>query len=321
VLRALRERLGDRVAHARGCGVAGDSRAGFDEAVALAARSDVAVLVLGDKAGLTDDCTSGESRDRSTLDLPGVQEELALAVLDTGTPTVLVLAAGRPCGSAGLHERCAAVLLAWLPGEEGGPAIAEALTGESNPGGKLPLSFPRSVGQVPVFYGHKVSGGRSHWKGDYVDGPAAPLHPFGHGLSYTTFALSNAALRRSSVTAEGDVEVDVEVRNTGRRAGDEVVQLYVRDPAASLTRPVLELKAFQRVTLDAGAGCRIGFCVPVAQLGFHDRELRYVVEPGTVEVFVGTSSAELVDAGTVAVTGPVEHPAKVFDGAVTVTPL
>jgi beta-glucosidase len=321
VLSALRERLGERVTHARGCDVTGDSRAGFADAVALAARSDVAVLVLGDKAGLTDDCTSGESRDRSTLDLPGVQEELARAVLDTGTPTVLVLAAGRPCGSAELHERCAAVLLAWLPGEEGGPAIAEALTGECNPGGKLPLSFPRSVGQVPVFYGHKLSGGRSHWKGDYVDGPAAPLHPFGHGLSYTTFALSSATLRQSSVTVEGDVEVDVEVRNTGARAGDEVVQLYVRDPAASLTRPVLELKAFQRVALEPGAACRIGFRVPVAQLGFHDRELRYVVEPGTIDVFVGTSSAALQDAGTVTVTGSVQHPDKVFDGSVTVTPL
>ena len=128
---------------------------------------------------------------RSTC--PGVQEELVRAVLDTGTPVVLVLVAGRPIGSAALHERCAAVLMAWLPGEEGAAAIADALTGDVNPGGKLPITYPRSVGQIPVYYGHKVSGGRSHWKGDYVDSPAAPLYPFGHGIGYTTFALSDAS--------------------------------------------------------------------------------------------------------------------------------
>jgi beta-glucosidase len=321
VLDGLRERLGERVAFAAGCEVSGESRDGFEEAVALAARSDVAVLVLGDRAGLTDDCTSGESRDRSSLDLPGVQEELARAVIETGTPTVLVLVVGRPCGSAWLHEHCAAVLLAWLPGEEGGPAVAEALTGEHNPGGKLPISFPHDVGQVPVFYGHKVSGGRSHWKGDYVDGPSTPLHPFGHGLSYTTFGLDSARLRRTAVRWDEAVEVDVELRNTGARAGDEVVQLYVRDSQASVTRPVLELKAFRRVSLEPGAGCRISFTVPAAQLGFYDRTLRYVVEPGTIDVFVGTSSRELVDAGTVTVEAGEAPVEKAFDGAVEVTPL
>ena len=172
-----------------------------------------------------------------------------------------------------------------------------------------------------MFYGHKVSGGRSHWKGDYVDGPSTPLHPFGHGLSYTTFGFDSARLRRTAVRWNEAVEVDVELRNTGARAGDEVVQLYVRDSQASVTRPVLELKAFQRVTLEPGAACRVTFAVPVGQLGFYDRSLAYVVEPGALDVFVGTSSRDLVDAGTVTVEAgdaPVE---KAFDGTVEVTEL
>jgi beta-glucosidase len=325
VLGALRARYGSQVVHARGCGVTDRSRAGFAEAVELAADADVVVLVMGEKAGLTDDCTTGESRDVASLDLPGVQEDLARAVVETGTPVVLVLVAGRPLAGAGLHERCAAVLMAWLPGHEGGEAVAEALVGDVVPGGKLPLSYPRSVGQIPVFYGHKVSGGRSHWKGDYVDSPTAPLHPFGHGLSYTTFALSRAAVGPLSVPRDGALTTTVTVTNTGDRAGDEVVQLYVRDPVASVTRPVLELKAFARVTLAPGGSTAVTFTTPVAQLGFHGRDLAYVVEPGTIEVLVGTSSAaaDLVEAGTVTIVddgaGAAVPVRKAFDGHVTLT--
>jgi beta-glucosidase len=242
------------------------------------------------------------------------------AVIHTGTPVICVVVAGRPCGSTWLHEHCAAVLTAWLPGQEGAEAIAEALTGELNPGGKLAISHPRSAGQVPVFYGHKISGGRSHWKGDYVDGPSSPLYPFGHGLSYTTFALEDAALRRTTLHWNEAVEVDVTLRNTGKRSGDEVVQLYVRDPQASLTRPVLELKGFQRVELAAGEARTLSFTVPVGQLGFYDRELAYVVEPGELEISVGTSSRDLSAVGSVVVGAdpsgaPVE---KAFDGSVSI---
>jgi beta-glucosidase len=320
VLETLSARLGGRVRFARGCDVNSPSRDGFAEAVDVAAACDVAVMVMGDKAGLTDDCTSGESRDVASLNLPGVQEELVHAVLDTGTPVVLVLVAGRPVGDAALHERCAAVLMAWLPGEEGAAAIADVLTGDVNPGGKLPISYPRSVGQVPIYYGHKISGGRSHWKGDYVDSPATPLYPFGHGLSYTTFVLSDASLEHRQVTWSDAITTTVTVTNTGTSAGEEVVQLYVRDPLASVTRPVLELKGFVRVPLAAGESRSVTFTTPIGQLGFHDRNLDYVVEPGEIEVFVGTSSIDLVDAGTVTVVadsaGP---PAKLFDGTVTVT--
>lgn len=320
VLAALRARFGDRIVDAPGCGVNDEDRGGFDSAVSLAAAADVAVLVMGDKAGLTRDCTSGESRDVTSLDLPGVQEELARAVIATGSPVVLVLVAGRPTGSAWLHERCAAVLMAWLPGQEGGEAIAEVLAGEAAPGGKLPISYPRSVGQVPVYYGHKLSGGRSHWTGRYVDSPATPLHPFGHGLSYTTFALSGVSVGPDEVAWNGEVTTTVTITNTGDRAGEEVVQLYVRDPVASVTRPVLELASFVRVELAAGEARTITFATPVGQLGFYDRELAYVVEPGHLDVFVGTSSADLVEAGSVTVVADPNGrpPRKAFDGSVTI---
>lgn len=317
VLDALRQRLGDLVGFAAGCDVGSGSTEGFDEAVALASGSDVAVLVMGDKAGLTSDCTSGEGRDTATLHLPGAQEGLMRAVLATGTPVVLVLVSGRPSGSPAIHEASAAVLHAWLPGEAGAAAIADALIGAVNPGGKLPVSYPRDVGQVPVFYGHKVSGGRSHWKGDYVETPAAPLYPFGHGLSYTTFELSSPAIETPTVAPEGTVTVTVTLTNTGDRPGDEVVQVYIRDPIASLTRPVLELKAFARVGLQPGESTRLAFSIPMAQLGFHDRDLRYVVEPGEFEVFVGTSSGDPASLGSLTLPGdgplPVEQ---AFEGTV-----
>ncbi|HZQ81954.1 MAG TPA: glycoside hydrolase family 3 N-terminal domain-containing protein [Gaiellaceae bacterium] len=320
VLGALRDRLGERVVFAKGCDVSGPSRDGFAEAVAAAAAADVAVLVLGDKAGLTDDCTSGESRDRASLDLPGVQEDLARAVLETGTPVVLVLVAGRPCGSASLHEQSAAVLLAWLPGQAGADAIADAIVGASSPGGKLPITFPRSAGQIPTYYAHKVSGGRSHWKGDYVDSSARPLYAFGHGLSYTTFALSAATVETPTVGWNDSIAVSARVSNTGERAGDEVVQLYVRDPVATITRPVLELKSFVRVELAPGESRTVRFSVPVGQLGFHDRSLAYAVEPGDFEFYVGTSSVDLLGAGSATVVAEPagSPPAKAFDGAVSV---
>jgi beta-glucosidase len=321
VVGALRARFGSGVRHAPGCGVVDESRAGFAEAVELATGSDVAVMVMGDKAGLTDDCTSGETRDVSSLHLPGVQEDLVRAVVDTGTPVVLVLVAGRPRASAWLHEHCAAVLMAWLPGQEGAAAIAEVLAGDVDPGGKLPLSYPRSAGQIPVFYGHKVSGGRSSWKGDYVDSPAGPLHPFGHGLSYTTFALSGASLARTDLCWHDSLTTTVRVTNTGTRPGDEVVQLYVRDPEASVTRPVLELKSFVRVELAAGESRTVTFETPVGQLGFYDRQLVYTVEPGRFEVVVGTSSADLVEVGTVMVVADPagRPPSKAYDGSVTIS--
>jgi beta-glucosidase len=277
-------------------------------------------MVMGDRAGLTDACTTGESRDRSTLDLPGVQEDLVKAVLATGTPVVLVLVAGRPAGSAEIHQGCAAVLAAWLPGQEGAAAVADALAGATSPGGKLPITHPWGAGQIPLYYGHKVSGGRSHWKGDYVDSPSKPLYAFGHGLSYTSFALSAASCGQAEVPWSGTATVSVTVTNTGSRAGDEVVQLYARRPRASLTRPVLELKGFVRVALEPGQARTVTFSVPAGQLGFHGRDLAYVVEPGVVELLVGRASDDLEPAGSIAIVpDPAGRPAeKAFDGTVTI---
>jgi beta-glucosidase len=273
---------------------------------------------MGDKSGLTEDCTSGEFRDRASFDLPGVQEELARAVLAAGTPVVLVLVAGRPSGSAWLHEQCSAVVMAWLPGAEGADAIADVLSGATNPGGRLPLSYPRTVGQVPVFYAHKASGGRSQPVGDYVDELASALYPFGYGLSYTTFELSETRIAEPTVRWDGELVVETCVTNTGERAGDEVVQLYTRDPQASITRPVRELKSFLRLTLAAGETRRITFRVPIAQLGFYDRDLTYVLEPGAIDVFLGRSAADTVPVGTVTVVPAEEKPVKAFHGSVAV---
>jgi beta-glucosidase len=310
VLDAMRNRFGDRVVYARGCEVNGPSRDGFEEAVALALKAETVVLVMGDKAGLTTDSTTGEGRDRLSLDLPGAQEDLVRAVVETGTPVVLVLIGGRPMGSEWAHERSAAVVQAWLPGEEGAGAIADVLTGVVNPGGKLPISHPRSAGQIPVYYAHKVSGGRSQWKGDYVDGVAGPLYPFGHGLSFTTFEVSDLSVAPDEVSWNGGVEVRASVMNSGDVDGDEVVQVYIRDPVATVTRPVLELKAFNRVHLPAGGTKHVVFQIPVGQLGFYDATLDYVVEPGLLEVHVGTSSRDLQMAGSFTVmpdpSGPVE---------------
>ena len=316
----LQARLGDRLAFAQGCGVTDPSTQGFDEAVALAAGAQVAVMVMGDRSGLTLDATSGESRDRASLELPGVQEDLVRAVAATGTPVVLVLVGGRPMGSEAVHAASAAALMAWLPGQTGAQAIAEVLTGEVAPSGKLPISFPRSVGQVPVYYGHKLSGGRSHWQGDYVDAPTSPLYAFGHGLTSTDFALRDPRLSAVQVAVGDSIEVEVEIANLGALAAENVVQLYVRDPQASVTRPVLELKGFARVAVPGGGSAEVRLELPTGALGFYGRDLRYVIEPGVIEVYLGFASDDVVHIGDLEVTGGDDHAAdrKRFSGSVRV---
>ena len=294
---------GTIVHFAQGCDVNSDRRAGFAPAVEAARQADVAIVVVGDKSGLTDDCTSGEARDRADLGLPGVQQELVEAVAATGTPTVVVLVNGRPLSITWIAEHVPAIVEAWLPGEEGGGALADVLFGVVNPGGKLPMTFPRSVGQVPIYYGHKPSGGRSHWKTTYVDLSNEPLYPFGFGLSYTTFQLSDLRLDRQEAAADQTVSVTLEVTNTGNIAGDEVVQLYVRNDAASMTRPLKELMGFCRVHLAPGERRTVTFDLAVSQLAFLNRDMRWVVEPGQVRVMVGTSSADLPLTASFEITG------------------
>ena len=304
VLASLRERLRTtRITHVVGCSVSGTDRSGFDAAVSAAASSDVAVMVMGERSGLTDDCTTGETRDVASLDLPGVQEDLVLAVAATGTPVVLVLVAGRPIGSPRVHEAAAAVLMAWLPGERGAPAIADALTGAISPGGKLPVTYPRSSGQIPIFYAHKVSGGRSHWKGAYVDLSNEPLYPFGHGLSYSSFAIEPLVVEDRHAVAGDVVDVVAMVTNTGSCRADEVVQLYATDPVASVTRPVIELVGFARVTLDVGESARLVFELAVDSLGFTGLDHVYAVEPGRIDLSIGSSSADRKPAGSIVIDG------------------
>ncbi|MBI5667556.1 MAG: glycoside hydrolase family 3 C-terminal domain-containing protein [Chloroflexi bacterium] len=320
VLEAIRQAVSPNttVRYAQGCDVRGTSRAGFAEAVNAAKQSDVAVLVMGDKAGLTDECTSGEARDRAELDLPGVQAELVKAIYDTGKPVVLVLLTGRPVTLGWMARDLPAILEAWFPGEEGSGAIADVLFGDVNPGGRLPISFPVDVGQVPVYYGHKPSGGRSHWKGDYVETSSKPLYPFGYGLSYTRFEYANLRVEAAQARAGDTVTIRADVRNSGLRAGDEVVQLYVNVPSASVTRPVKELKGFKRVTLQPGETSTVIFELPVNLLGFYNREMQFVVEPGIVEVMVGASSADIRLTGAFEIVGEAAPVEKVFTSRATV---
>jgi len=292
------------VRHAVGCGLMDGTDAEIAAAVAAAAAADVAVVVVGERSGLTDDCQSGEARDRLDLGLPGRQGELVAAVVATGTPVVLVLVAGRPLAIASEAASCAAILHAWVPGDEGAGAIADVLFGDVSPGGKLPITVPWSVGQVPIHYAHKPSGGRSNWKGDYVDGPHLPLWPFGFGLSYTSFSLGDLSVARSTIEPGGDVEATVEVVNTGSRAGDEVVQLYMRDVEASVTRPVMQLCGFCRLSLRPGERRGVTFRLAADQLAFTGVDGQLILEPGRIELMVGRSSVDITSRASIELIGP-----------------
>ena len=291
VLSGIRAQLPQAaVSYAKGCEVQGGGTEGFAEAVRVASQAQAVVLVLGESADM-----SGEAASRSDIGLPGRQLDLALAVAATGKPVSVVLVNGRPLALPELAEGVPALLEAWQPGTQGGHAVADVLFGDVNPGGKLPVSFPRSVGQLPLYYNHKNTGRppdeKNKYSSKYLDVPWTPLYPFGHGLSYSRFALSGLKLSARSLAPDGSLTVSVNLKNTSDRAGDEVVQLYLRDAAASLTRPVRELKGFSRVSLKPGEKKRLEFKLGPAELGFFGRDGAFVVEPGSFQVFVGNSSA------------------------------
>ncbi len=307
ILDGLRVALADRqVVYARGTGISSGTDDELAAAVAVARDADVAVLVLGERSGLTDDSTTGEFRDRASLGFLGRQQELLEAVVATGTPVVLVVVSGRPLAMPWAAEHCAAILLAWVPGDAGPEAIAGALTGVVNPGGKLPVSMPREVGQVPLTYRHHPTGGHSHPKWDYVDARVAPLWPFGWGRSYTSFAVDQLRVDKTVLETTGDaVSLRVDVTNTGTVAGDEVVQLYVRDEEATVARPVRELRGFRRVRLEPGECRTVVFRLSTEQFSYVGADYRRVVEPGRVSVQVGHSSADLPLAAELQLRGPV----------------
>jgi beta-glucosidase len=277
-----------------------DSSDGFAQAVATAQDADQVVLALGESREM-----SGEAESRSEIDLPGDQEALVAAIKATGKPFVVVLFNGRPLTLDGVADVAPAVLEAWFPGVQAGNAVADVLFGDVNPGGKLPVSFPRRVGQVPIYYNHEPTGRPCDpgvkWNSRYRDIPSCdPLYPFGFGLSYTTFSISNLQLNRQSVSRNGSVTATVDVQNTGSREGDEVVQLYIHDPVASISQPVRRLRGFERVTLKPGQKQTVSFTLDRSDFGFYDNRGRFVVEPGRIDVYAGNSSqAELTKSFTV----------------------
>ena len=281
------------VTYAKGCEITGDDASGIAEAVRLAEDAEVAVVVVGERSGLSSMSTSGESRDRTTLGLLGVQQRLLEAVHATGTPTVVVLMSGRPLSLPWVAEHIPASLYVGVPAQEGGQAVADILFGQVNPGGKLCVTIPRNVGQLPLHIGLPYAGTRSHWRRDYVDSPVTPLYAFGHGLSYTTFNYDDLKLSRTEVPVGERLTVSVTLENSGERTGDEVVQLYVRDITASLVRPLVQLVGFKRVRLEPGQRVRLEFNLDTRLLAFYDHDVRYMLEPGEVQVMVGGSSANI----------------------------
>ena len=292
-----------KILFARGCENLSDDISGFEDAIGKAKLADAVVLVLGDHSGLVPSATTGETRDSADLKLPGVQEELAKAIIATGKPVVVVLVNGRPYAMPWLAENANAILEAWLPGEEGGPAVADVLFGDENPGGKLPISFPRSVGQVPIFYNAKPSGMKSNWYVDYVAEKVTPLYAFGHGLSYTLFEYGELSIDQKQAKVGESVDISLKVRNVGKVMGDEVVQLYIRDEYASMPRPIKELKGYQRVNLMPNEEQTITFHLPVDQLAFYDADLKLCVEAGKINVMLGSSSEDIRLRGEFEITG------------------
>jgi beta-glucosidase len=295
ILEGIRSAVGPatEVHAARGCEISGDDESEIPAALEAARASQAAIVCVGGKSGLLPEDTSGEFRDASSLGLTGLQQRLVEEVAATKTPTVVVLVGGRVFSVPWIAEHTGALLEAWCPGEQGGHAVAEVLFGAANPAGRLPISMPHSVGQVPVYYNHRSGSGRSQMLGDYTDGPARPLFPFGHGLSYTSFGYGALSLSSESPGPTDVVCIALDVANTGDRDGEEVVQLYLRDEFASSSRPVKQLAGFLRLALRAGETRRVTFHLDLSQLGFYDPRMRFVVEPGGVEVQVGASSEDI----------------------------
>lgn len=297
VLDGIREAVGPnaKVVYAKGVGVRDTSRAGFADAVQAARRADAAVLVLGEDYNM-----SGEAASRTSLGLPGVQQALAKAVYETGTPTTAVLMNGRPLAVTWLDAHVPSILETWYLGTEMGSAVGDVLFGDHNPSGKLPVSFPRNVGQVPLYYNHKNTGrppvAGQDYTSRYLDTPWTPLYPFGHGLSYTSFAYSAPTLSDGRLPMQDTLTVSVELTNTGARAGTEIAQLYVQDPVASVTRPVKELRAFRRVALAPGEAQTVRFTLSMDDFAFYGPGMKRIVEPGRFNVFVGGSSEEVHQA-------------------------
>jgi beta-glucosidase len=296
ILEGIRAKMPNtEVLYAKGCNINDDSTRGFAEAIRTAKQSDVVILSVGESASM-----SGEAASRASLDLPGVQKQLVQEVLKTGKPVVVVLTNGRPLAITWLDESAPAILETWFLGTQAGHAIADVLFGDYNPSGKLPMTFPRSVGQIPIFYSMKNTGRpmdpNNKYTSKYLDESNEPLYPFGFGLSYTTFAYGEVKLSATSISDKDDITVACKVKNTGRVEGEEVVQLYLRDVVGSVTRPVKELKDFKKITLAPGEEQEVTFTLQQSDLSFYKKDMSFGTEPGKFIVSIGTNSRDLHDA-------------------------
>jgi beta-glucosidase len=297
VVEGLKNKLGNKteIIYEEGCKVDGNSREGFPKAIQAAKESDIVILCVGESRGM-----SAEARSRAYLDLPGVQEEFVKEIYKTRKPIVVVLMNGRPLTINWISQNVPAILEAWYLGIQSGNAIADVLFGDYNPSGKLTTTFPRYVGQIPIYYNHKMTG-RPHDKSNfytsyYFDLENTPLYPFGFGLSYTSFKYSNLSLSQNKMNINESITVTVNVTNSGKYEGEEVVQLYIRDLVGSVTRPVKELKDFKKVLLKPGETKKVDFIITEEKLKFYDVNMNYVSEPGDFKVFVGTNSEDLLEA-------------------------
>jgi beta-glucosidase len=283
------------ILYERGCTINSTTRERFTNAVGIASKSDLIILCLGESRQM-----SGEARNRLSLDLPGIQEELVKEIHKTGKPIVVVLMNGRPLTINWINDNVDGILETWFLGIQAGNAIADVLFGDYNPSGKLPVTFPRYVGQVPIYYNHKNTGRpfnpENNYTSKYIDGENSPLYPFGYGLSYSTFVYKNLKLDKKIIKIGESIEISVDVHNNGKYDGEEVAQLYIRDLAASVTRPVLELKDFKKVFIKTGESQKINFTLSTDKLKFYDINMKYVAEPGKFRVLIGTNSANLLES-------------------------
>ena len=288
---------GSTLLYARGCGITDSSRSGFDEAIETAGKADVVLVTVGEIRNMT-----GEAKSRSNIHLPGVQEELIKALVTTGKPVVVLISAGRPLVFDWTADHAPSILYTWWLGTEAGNAIADVLFGDYVPSAKLPMTFPRSEGQIPIYYSHFNTGrpARSdtdlNYVSSYTDLPNSPKFPFGYGLSYTSFSYGNLKLSAKSLKGDQALTASILVTNTGNRDGTELVQLYIRDLVGSVARPVKELKGFQRITLKTGEAQTVHFTITTADLRFYNNDLQYDWEPGEFEIMVGGNSADVNSA-------------------------
>jgi beta-glucosidase len=289
VLEAITDKVAPstRISYVKGCNVLDSTLNEIQAARVAASRADVAIVVVGE-----DERTNGESDDAADLDLKGYQSDLIKAVQETGTPTVVVLISGRPLTIRWTAANVPAIVQAWMCGERGGEAIADVLFGDYNPSGRLPITFPRHVGQMPFYYNYKPSKFNRHWRA-YVTYPLTPLWEFGHGLSYTRFEYANLRISPDTITPYGEVAISLEVKNTGDMAGKEVVQLYIDDVISSVVTPIIELKGFEKISLEPGKKKTVNFKLTPHELSLYNMAMDRVVEPGTFEVMVGRSCRDI----------------------------